>query len=243
MHTNREQLVADTFVELADTLVDEFDVIDFLYILTTRCVELLGVSAAGVLLSDPSGHLQAAASSGEDARLVELFELQHDEGPCLDCYRSGVSVVNADLTEANTPWPRFAAQARAAGFVVTHALPLRLRRTVIGALNLFGDAPGPLAADELTLGQAMADAATIGILQHRAVHDGALVSAQMQEALNSRILIEQAKGVLAERRGIQVDEALNVLRNYAHNHDQLLSKVARAVVEGTGEFVELLAAG
>jgi hypothetical protein len=236
MHANRERRVADTFVELADTLVDEFDVIDFLYVLTTRCVELLGVSAAGVLLADPRGHLQAAASSGEEARLVELFEVQHDEGPCLDCYRSGEPVVNADLGEASTLWPRFATQARAAGFVVTHALPLRLRRTVIGALNLFADTHAPLAPDERTLGQAMADAATIGILQHRAVQDGSQVSARLQEALNSRILIEQAKGVLAERHGIHIDEALSMLRNYAHTHDQLLSNVAHVVVEGTGEF-------
>jgi GAF domain-containing protein len=233
--------VAETFVELADTLVDEFDVIDFLSVLTGRCVELLEVSAAGVLLVGEHGQLQPVASSDEAALLVELFELQSDDGPCLKSYRSGEPLVNMGVDASEVLWPLFAARVRAAGFVMVHALPLRLRRTVIGALNLFGASARPLADDELALAQAMADAATIGILQQRAVQRGEQVSAQLQGALTSRVLIEQAKGVLAERRRIHVDEAFAVLRGYARDRNLLLSELAAAVVNGTGDYLDLFA--
>jgi GAF domain-containing protein len=241
MYEMRERRLAETFVELADTLVDEFDVIDFLSMLTARCVELLDVSAAGVLLVGEGGQLQPVASSDEAALLVELFELQSDDGPCLQSYRTGEPLVNIGIVESEALWPLFAARVRAAGFVVVHALPLRLRRTVIGALNLFVDSAHQLTEGQVALAQAMADAATIGILQQRTIQRGEQVSAQLQGALTSRILIEQAKGVLAERRRIHVDEAFAVLRGYARDHNMLLSELASTIVQGSGDYPDLFA--
>lgn len=173
--------------------------------------------------------------------MVELFALQSDDGPCLQGYRTGEPLVNVSVDEAAVRWPLFAARVRAAGFGTVHALPLRLRRTVIGALNLFGTSARALTDDEAALAQAMADAATIGILQQRAVQRGEQVSAQLQGALTSRVLIEQAKGVLAERRRIPVNEAFAVLRGYARDHTLLLSDLAGAVVKGTGTYDDLFA--
>ena len=225
-----EALLTRTFVELAGTLVAEFDVVD---LLTTRCVEILGVSAAGVMLSPPRGDLQLIASSSEAMRVVELFELQNDEGPCLDCYGSGEPVLNQDLARAGARWPRFAPVALEAGFRMVHALPMRLRGTVIGALNLFGPDTTPLDPADVTAGQAMADIGTIAILHHRATVEAQTLNQQLTHALNSRIVIEQAKGVLAERCGVSVDEAFGLLRRHARDHNLLLSDVAEHVIDGT----------
>src|SRR5688500_12126665 len=187
--------LADVFVEMADALVDDFDVIDFLHVLTERCVQLLGVSAAGLLLSDQST-LQVVAASSERTRLLELFQLQTDQGPCVDCFRTGKPVSVADLPSAGR-WPQFTAAAAEVGFAAVHALPMRLRTEVIGALNLFDTEPGPLDDGRLRVGQALADVATIGLLQQRAIRRRDVITEQLQIALNSRILIEQAKGVLA----------------------------------------------
>ncbi|MEY9904617.1 transcriptional regulator with GAF, ATPase, and Fis domain [Catenulispora sp. MAP12-49] len=232
MSVTRERQLVETFVEVADTLVDDFDVIDFLLTLAGRCVQLLDVDAAGITLVDQRGHLHAAAASTESARLVELFELQNDAGPCIDCCRSGSPVVNADLAANAQRWPRFAEAARDSGFVAVHALPLRLRETVIGALNLFSAQSRVLTEDDIRAGQALADVATIGILAQRGLHQAELLAAQLQSALNSRIVIEQAKGVLAERRQISVDEAFTLLRDHARQHNVRLSDVARDVAEG-----------
>lgn len=238
----RERQLVETFVEVADTLVDDFDVIDFLLTLAGRCVRLLDVDAAGIMLIDQRGHLHAAAASTESARLVELFELQSDAGPCVDCCRTGSPVVNADLEANHERWPRFAEAAQASGFVAVHALPLRLRATVIGALNLFSAESRVLTEDDIRAGQALADVATIGILAQRGLHQAELLAEQLQSALNSRIVIEQAKGVLAERRGISVDDAFTLLREYARNHNLGLSDVARAVAEGLTTASEMLRA-
>ena len=229
----RERQLVETFVEVADTLVDDFDVIDFLLTLAARCVRLLDVDAAGIMLIDQRGHLHAAAASTESARLVELFELQTDAGPCIDCCRTGSPVVNADLEANHERWPRFAEAAQGSGFVAVHALPLRLRETVIGALNLFSAESRVLTEDDVRAGQALADVATIGILAQRGLHQADLLAAQLQSALNSRIVIEQAKGVLAERRQISVDEAFTLLREHARNHNLRLSDVARDLAEGS----------
>src|SRR3984885_10862572 len=160
-------LLSDTFVELANTMVADFDVIDFLHLLTDRSVVLLSASAAGVMRADPRGELRVAASSNEAAGLLELFQIQDDQGPCLDCFRTGQPVIAADLTGPGQQWPRFAAAARQAGFSGVHALPMRLRGQVIGALNLFATGPVLLGQAELRIGQALADVATIGLLQER----------------------------------------------------------------------------
>ena len=238
----RERQLVETFVEVADTLVDDFDVIDLLHTLAERCVQLLDVEAAGIMLIDQRGQLHAAAASTENARLVELFELQSDAGPCVDCCRSGEAVVNADLEAEAERWPRFAEAARRSGFVAVHALPLRLRDTVIGALNLFSSARRVLADDDARAGQALADVATIGILAQRGLHQAELLAAQLQGALTSRIVIEQAKGVLAERCSINVDEAFELLRGYARRRNQRLSDVAREIAEGSATASELLQA-
>jgi hypothetical protein len=230
----REQKVAQALIEAADTLVDDFDVIDFLHTLAERCVQLLDVDAAGLMLADQGGQLHATAASSESARLLELFELQGDAGPCLDAYRTGAAVVNADLQANQERWPRFAEAARTSGFVAVHALPLRLRSTVIGALNLFCAGPGPLSDEDARTGQALADVATIGILAQRNLQQAELLSAQLQQALDSRVTIEQAKGVLAERRGITVDEAFDVLRRHARNRNLRLSDLAKDVARRTG---------
>jgi GAF domain-containing protein len=224
--------LADVFVELADTLVDDFDVIDFLHVLSTRCVTLLGVSAAGLLLTDEQDRLQVLAASSEQTRLLELFQVQTDQGPCLDCFRTGQPVSVTDLS-AGGRWPRFAAAAAEVGFAAVHALPMRLRSEVIGALNLFDDKPTTLDHERRRIAQALADVATIGLLQQRAIRRRDALTEQLQTALNSRVLIEQAKGVLAERLRVDVDEAFTILRAAARRGNRRLSELAQGIVDGT----------
>jgi transcriptional regulator with GAF, ATPase, and Fis domain len=224
--------VGPVFVELADTLVTDFDVVEFLHTLARRCVELLEVNAAGLILADQRGKLRVAASSSEAVRLLELFELQNDEGPCLDCYRTGNAIINTDAASAASRWPRFTAESQAAGFHSVHALPLRLRLDVIGALNLFRSAPGLLGTEEIELGQALADIATIGLLQARAIREREILAEQLQAALNSRIVIEQAKGVLAAAGNLAMDEAFELMRGHARRSGRRLHEVARGVIEG-----------
>jgi transcriptional regulator with GAF, ATPase, and Fis domain len=231
------ELLSDTFVDLADTMVDDFDVIDFLHILTDRSVALLAASAAGVMLADPRGELRVAAASSEAAGLIELFQIQNDQGPCLDCFRTGQPITAADLAGPDQQWPQFAAAAAKAGFRAVEALPMRLRDQVIGALNLFRAGPGPLSPADLRIGQALADVATIGLLQEQNVRRGETVAEQLQVALNSRVVIEQAKGKLAERLSIGMDEAFGMLRVYARNSNQRLTDVARNFVDSaTADF-------
>jgi transcriptional regulator with GAF, ATPase, and Fis domain len=223
-------LLSDTFVELADTMVADFDVIDFLHVLTDRSVALLSASAAGVVLADPRGELRVAASSNDAAGLLELFQIQNDQGPCLDCFRTGQPVTAADLAGPGQQWPRFAAAAARSGFRAVEALPMRLRDQVIGALNLFWTAPGPFDRAELRIGQALADVATIGLLHERNVRRSETIAEQLQAAVNSRVVIEQAKGKLAERRSLDMDQAFTLLRDYARNSNQRLTDVARNFV-------------
>lgn len=227
----REALLVRTLVQLADNLVDDFDVVELLSMLSDRCVEVLDVGAAGVMLVPPGGELRVVASSNEAMRIVELFELQADEGPCLDCYRSGEAVVNADLTAVDHRWPRFAPVAVEAGFRRVHALPMRLRGATIGALNLFGTDRGELTLDDVAAGQALADVATIAILQQRVVTQARLLNDQLNQALSTRVVIEQAKGVLAERSNLTMNVAFETMRTYARAHNQRLGDVARRVVE------------
>jgi len=236
----REQQLAEAFVEAADTLVDDFDVTEFLHTLAERCVRLLDIDAAGLMLADQRGNLQASAASGENARLLELFELQIDAGPCIEAYRTALQVIDVDPQASAERWPLFAEAARLAGFVSVHALPMRLRSTVIGTLNLFSSRAGPLSAADVRVGQALADIATIGILAQRTMHQAELLAAQLQQALTSRVTIEQAKGVLAERRGISVDAAFALLRAYARSHNLRLSDLARDVAERSAAAEPLL---
>lgn len=229
----RETLFAKTLVELADTLVADFDVVDLLTRLADRCVDVLDVGAAGLMLAAPDGGLRVMASSSETMRVLELFELQAEEGPCLDCYRTGQPVVNQDLDAADGRWPRFAAEVLAAGFRSVHALPMRLRGTVIGALNLFHIERGEMRQVDLDAAQAFADVATIAILQHRAALEAQVLNDQLNHALNSRVVIEQAKGMVAERERLDMEQAFATLRRYARNHNLRLADVARDVISGT----------
>jgi GAF domain-containing protein len=224
--------LARTLVELADTLVLNFDVVELLTELTDRCVDVLGGSAAGLMLLTPAGDLRVMASSSEAMHVLELFELQSQEGPCLDCFRSGATVVNDDL-ESSSRWPRFGAEALAAGFHSVYALPMRLRGTVIGALNLFFVDPTAMRQFEIDSAQALADVATIAILQYRATLEAQFLNDQLHMALNNRIVIEQAKGMLAEHQHIDMDHAFNTLRQYAQNHHRRLGEVAGAVINGS----------
>ncbi|MDX6231645.1 MAG: hypothetical protein QOH68_596 [Nocardioidaceae bacterium] len=236
---SREQRLAHVFVELADTLVAEFDVIEFLHTLTDRTVELLGADAAGLMLADQRGNLRLIASSAESARLLEVFELQNAEGPCLDCFHSGKQLVNLDDATMQARWPNFWAETTQLGFRSAHALPMRLRNDVIGAINLFGSTRDSLSADAVAVGQAMADVATIGLLQERSVLQKEVLVEQLQTALNSRVLIEQAKGVLSERARMPVDEAFTFMRAHARRQGTTLTKVATDIVNGSLKTADL----
>lgn len=240
MNGQHEQRLARVFVELADTLVDDFDVLDFLSMLVERCVELLDVAAAGVVLSDQKGGLRMAAASSEQARLVELFAIQADDGPCPDCVRTGHPVSSVDLATEDVRWPRFAPAARAAGFRATHAMPMRLRRTVIGAVNLLNTDADGVGDTSVHLGQALADVATIGMLQQRAIRDSAILAEQLHTALNSRVVIEQAKGVLSAHGGMDMHHAFTALRSHARAHNLRLSDLARTVADGTANLDAIL---
>jgi hypothetical protein len=231
--------LAQTFVELADTLVVGYDLMEFLQTLTERCVELLEIDAAGLLLADAGGALRLVAASTEQARVVEVLQLQHDEGPCPDSFRTGLAVIVGDIRtpEALARWPRFAAAAAELGFAGVHSLPMRLRDQVIGTLNLFSAAPGGLEPAVARAARALVDVATIGILQERAIRERELVAGQLQVALNSRVVIEQAKGILAERLQTTPDEAFLQLRRYARNHNQPLTALAGDVIRGTAPII------
>jgi len=237
---SREQLLASTFVQLADTLVDDYDVVELLDVLVNACVDLLDVSAAGLLLKDQKGNLAVVASSSEESRLLEICQLQSDEGPCLDCVRAGSAVTSTDLESEADRWPVFVAAAVPAGFRSVVAVPMRLRAQTIGGLNLFSEAPGTMSDDDQRLAQALADVASIGILHQRSMHRSSLLAEQLQTALNSRVLVEQAKGVLAERNRIDMDTAFNALRRYARDHNRKLVDLARAVVRGGDEMSQLV---
>ena len=229
----RQAQLARTLVELADSLVDDFDVVELLTLLTDRCVEVLDVSTAGLILVGAGGDLRLMASSSETMRVLEVFELQADEGPCMDCYRTGQPIVNMDLAHAHQRWPRFAPEALDAGFHSVHALPMRLRGNVIGALNLFRVDQGAMSDDDLSAAQAFADISTIAILQHRAAAEAHVVNEHLNHALNSRIVIEQAKGVLAERASLNMEQAFTRLRTYARNNNLRLVDVAHDIISGT----------
>ncbi len=230
---DRENSLIEAFVAMADTMVDDFDVVDLLQTLVEQSVELLAADAAGLMLADQRGGLQVMASSSEQTRLIELFQLQNDEGPCLECFRSGDQVLVADIASEVDRWPHFVPEAERQGFRSVYALPLRLRTETIGALNLFHSQRDALPSDDLGVGQALADVATIGILQERAIQRTETLSEQLQVALNSRVVIEQAKGVLAERGNLDMDAAFALLRGFARANNHKLSVVARGVVDGT----------
>lgn len=239
MNNLSTERLAELFVEVADTLVDEFDVIEYLAMVTTHTADISQADAAGLLLVDAEGRLQFMAASLESAKLLELFQVQNAEGPCQDCFREGSPVMDTDLSAATTRWPLFAPRAVAAGFHSVHAFPLRHRGRVIGALNLFSSAVGHVPAVDERVIQALADLATIGLLQERAIHHGEILTEQLQLALNSRISIEQAKGALAQLHAVDVDVAFDMLRGYSRRGHHRLVDVAHAVLADPTSHPEL----
>ena len=234
---NRESLLIATLVELADNLVDDYDVIDVLTVLSHRCVEAIDVHAAGVMLASPGGELQFVASSSESMTVLELFQIQSNEGPCVDCFREGIAITNHALSEADGRWPLFTPLALAQGFRAVDSLPMRLRGRTIGALNLFRTHQGALSDDDVIVAQGLADVATIAILQHRSTIDASTLNAQLNNALNSRVIIEQAKGMICQSTGCNMDEAFNRLRAHARNHNEGLTDLAtRIVSKSTAPF-------
>jgi len=233
MTTVSAERLARIFVEVADTLVDEFDLLEFLHMLVTRAADLVDGSTVGLLLTDRNDELRFMAASDESIRLLELFQVQNQEGPCMDAYRTGEPVINADLRRGTSRWPRFAPRAAAVGFRSVHAFPLRLRREVIGALNVFSADPGMTFDDaDIQIMQALTDIAAISLLQERSIHRGEILAEQLQGALNSRVTIEQAKGTIAQAHGITPNEAFILLRAHARNGNHRLVEVATSVVAG-----------
>ncbi|MGZ8714852.1 MAG: ANTAR domain-containing protein [Mycobacterium sp.] len=228
---NRQALTATTFVEIVDTLVDDFDVIEVLTVLTSRSVDLLEAAAAGILLADDDRHLRVIGASTEQVGLLELFQIQNDEGPCLDCFHTGAVVLKADL-RTDSQWPNFAAESIRLGFPSVCAVPLRLKDLVLGCLNLFMSDVVPLSDGEVAIAQALADVASIAIVQAQATRQAVVREDQLQHALNSRIAIEQAKGMIAERGGLDMDDSFARLRSFARNNNRGLTEVAEALVTG-----------
>jgi GAF domain-containing protein len=228
----REQRITEAFVTLADSLVEDFDLPDLLHRLAMHCVDLLGADGAGVMLTDPNGRIRLLASSSESMRLLELFEIDADQGPCLAACRSGTTVEEPDLAAPDNRWTEFAVRAHADGYGSVHAIPMRLRSQVIGVLNLFSTAPGRLHPPDRQLGRALADVATIALLQERAVSAHRTLADQLQSAFTTRLHIEQAKGTLAERLGIDADEAFQRMRRHARQTRRKLVDLAQDVTTG-----------
>ncbi|UTT62447.1 GAF and ANTAR domain-containing protein [Microcella humidisoli] len=232
---SRDQRVADAFVAVADTLIADFDIIDLLHTLINECVELLDVDAGGLVLADEQGDLQLVASSSEQAHLVEIMQLNAGAGPCVDAFTKGHAVTVGDIELDGDTWPAFQAAALAQGFHAVFATPMRLRGQVLGALNLFSTAPGGPTEQDAVIAQALADIATIGILQERSIRESHILNEQLQRALESRVLIEQAKGVLAAVHELDMDQAFRALRDYARANRLTLRTVAEQVAERSVE--------
>jgi GAF domain-containing protein len=230
------QRLSRVFVEVADTLVDDFDLIEFLHNLADHTAAVSDAASVGLMLADEDGNLQYMAASTESARHLELFQLQHDEGPCLECYHTGRPITVADLGEDDARWPAFTPRAYEAGVRSVHAFPMRLRDRVIGALNVFDQDPMPFRPEDVKIVQALADVATIAIIQERAISRAETLTEQLQGALNSRIVIEQAKGMIAQRSGLDVETAFDRLREYARSNQVRLADLARAVVSGSADI-------
>lgn len=231
MAPTREHRLIDTFVRLTDTLVDEYDVVDLLQNLVDSVVDIFDASAAGILLANPHQELEVVASTSERSSFVGLLQLDAGEGPCVECFATGRPVSVSDQAEMQRRWPTFAAASVQSGYASVHAIPMRLRDTTLGSLNLFRETEGELNRDDALAAQALTDVATISILQQRTMEHAALTQAQLQRALDSRVVIEQAKGFVAFTHSVDTEAAFELLRQYARSNQERLADVARAIVE------------
>jgi len=232
MPDTREGLLVRTFVNLADSLVSDFDVLELLQTLVDQATLLFDASAAGIIIGPDDRHLEVVASTSELSRLVGLMQLEAGEGPCVEAVTTGEVVSVASVAEIGERWPAFAALAEGAGYLSVHAIPLRLRGEVIGSLNLFREREGALNEADATAAQALADVATISVLQERTIRDSTVVRDQLRHALDSRVLIEQAKGVIAHTHGVDMDEAFRLIRRHARNTSAAMPQVAEGIVAG-----------
>lgn len=228
--TSRDAQLLQTFATLADTLVDDYDIVDLLQTLVDACRDLLDTTAAGILLADPHGDLELIASTSEASRIVEVMQLGAQAGPCIECYRTGAAVSVPSIADSSDDWSAFRESALAQGFASTEALPLRLRESTIGTLNLLRSTPGAPPDVDIVTARAFADVATIGILHERSLRESEVLSQQLQVALNTRVVIEQAKGVVSYTNGVPIDEAFDLIRSYARSHRMPLSEVAGRLV-------------
>lgn len=241
MSADRERAVIDAFVSVANSLVDSFDIVDLLNGLTTDCARLLDVASAGLLLGDHKQVLHVMAASSEATRSLELFQIQRDEGPCLDCYRSGTAIAVPDLEAEAGRWPQFAPAAHSAGIRSVHAIPMRLADTLLGTLGLFGSSVGVLNDDDLALGQGLAHVASVALVAGNALTDKDAVVIQLRGALESRVLIEQAKGLLAELGNLSMEDSFTRLRTYARSNNERISDVAQRLVTRSLDGDQVLA--
>ena len=233
MTESREHRLVDTFVTLADTLVDDYDVIELLQLLVGKAADLFDVSAAGIMLVTPSDELELVASTSERSALVGIMQLDAGEGPCIEAYRTGKVVTVGSLDELHRRWPDFAEASKLFGYASVHAIPLRLRNETLGSMNLYREHPGPLNDEDIVAAQALTDVATISILQQRGLEQASIARTQLQRALDSRVVIEQAKGFLAQTHDVDMDAAFGLLRAHARSHQMPLAETARQVVDRT----------
>ena len=227
--TSREARLNSAFVTVADTLTANYDVVDLLHTLVTECTAIVGATAGGLMLADPAGRLQLVASTDESAELVELMQLAAGAGPCLDCFATGTAVSVLDIDTGGDAWPDFRVAALEQGYRSVHATPMKLRGQVIGTMNLFQASATSLSDRDAAVVQALADVATIGVLQQRIATESQVVAEQLQKALDSRVLIEQAKGALSQALGMSMDQAFVALRAYARNHNVTLSALSSSI--------------
>ncbi|WP_105031818.1 GAF and ANTAR domain-containing protein [Arthrobacter ruber] len=234
--TTRPERISAAFVKLTSTLVAPYDILELLNTLVEQSVNLLGAAQAGLLLADPNGELQVMASTSEESQIVEVLQLQAGEGPCIDAYKTAGVVTVDDITTMKGQWPAFQRAALDQGFRSVHAIPMRLHGRALGAMGLFGGTSGALSQEDAAIGQALTDVATIALLQERSLRESRIVNDQLQRALNSRITIEQAKGVISHTAGVDMSEAFRRLRNYARSHNQTLHDTAAQVLDRTLDF-------
>lgn len=239
MTSTRDEVLFATLLELADTATNGFDLVSMADRLVGACVEVLGVTAAGIMLADQRKSLRVFASTNEETRMLELFELQNNDGPCLEAFGTGKQIAGVDLSQFTTRWPRFAAAAMSAGINTAYAVPMRLRDQTIGALNLFQSGTEPMSSHDLSVAKVMADMAAIGIINHWSIRQQEVLAQQLQSALNTRVTIEQAKGVVAERQGVSMSEAFEYLRSTARASRRPIAEVAVETVTGQGSVAAL----
>jgi transcriptional regulator with GAF, ATPase, and Fis domain len=230
MARTREHQLVETFVTLTDTLVSDYDVVDLLQLLVDNAVELFDASAAGIMLANERQELEVIASTSERSNFIGLMQLDAGEGPCVEAFTTAQTVSVHNPAEMQRRWPRFAAASAALGYASVHSVPLRLRDSTLGSMNLFRETTGALNAQDAVALRALTDVATISALQHRTTEHAALVQTQLQHALDSRVIVEQAKGFLAHTHQIDLDAAFKLLRSYARSHHLRIADTAHDIV-------------